>query len=362
MVQRVLAVSFAQVLRSVAILLLPLAFIALIAWTTAGSASGNTSDPIRAALWLWLACHHIPFSLILAPASSLGFFSYLPIGAIALAIFAIRYGFKRAQDRLDGDHHAPMTLRLSFSFFYALITTGIAWMSQSNGVKPVLYFAAGFGFVIAFLTTLTCGNRVKISRPILFASRVIAILLGMSFIYFAILIFLNLSTLGDITLVLEPGLFGAMALFVLNVLYLPNAAVAVLSYFAGSGFAVGTDTIISPFTHSIGTIPAFPLLAAVPTSSSRWSLLAVILIVLSGILLASWSVSLRSDVLFQSLFFIVIITALLGFLAGGSLMTDGMGAMGVSTWKFTLVLCSEIGAGALALFLLPFIRIKIGKR
>ena len=54
MLQRVLAVSFAQVLRTIAILLLPLAFISLIAWATAGSTTGNTSDPMRAAVWLWL--------------------------------------------------------------------------------------------------------------------------------------------------------------------------------------------------------------------------------------------------------------------------------------------------------------------
>ena len=52
MVQRVLSVSFTQILRVLALLLLPLAFISLIAWATAGSTSGNTSDPIRAAIWL----------------------------------------------------------------------------------------------------------------------------------------------------------------------------------------------------------------------------------------------------------------------------------------------------------------------
>ena len=362
MVQRVLAVSFAQVLRSIAILLLPLAFIALIAWTTAGSASGNTSDPIRAALWLWLGAHHIPFSLVLAPSSALGFFSYLPIGAILLPVFAIRYGFKRAIDRLDGNYQSLALLRLAFSFFYALLATGIAWISRSDGVKSVWYFASIFTFLIAFFTTLTCGVRVKISRPISFASRVVAILLGISFIYFAILIFLHLSTLRDITLVLQPGFFGAILLFILNVLYLPNAALAVLSYFAGSGFAVGADTIISPFAHTIGTIPAFPLLAAVPTTSSRWALLAIVGIFLSGCLLASWSMSLHASVFFQSLFFILIFTSVLGFIGGGSLMTDGMGAMGLSTWKFTLNLCAEIGAGALALYLLPRARIKVSAR
>jgi hypothetical protein len=362
MLQRVLAVSFAQVLRSVAILLLPFAFIALVAWTTAGSVSGNTSDPIRAALWLWLGSHHVPFSLILAPASSAGFLSYLPMGAIFLPIFAIRSGFNRALERLHGDYHSAMVVRFSFSTFYALIATGLAWLSRSDGVTPVWYLATLLAFLLAFLTSLTCGVRVKISRPVLFASRALAIVLGLSFIFLSALIFLNLKTLGNITTVLEPGFIGGLLLFLLNVLYLPNAAVAVLSYFAGSGFAVGAETIISPFSHSLGTIPAFPLLATLPTSTSRWSLFVAIGIVATGALLASWAMLLRSSVLIQTIFFIAIFAAVLGYLAGGSLITDSMGAIGVSAWKFPLALTLEMGLGALLIIAIPLVRVRVGRR
>ncbi len=72
MVQRVLAVTFAQALRSAGILLLPLAFITLIAWATAGSTTGTTSDPIRAALWIWLGAHHVHFDLSLSPTGVAG--------------------------------------------------------------------------------------------------------------------------------------------------------------------------------------------------------------------------------------------------------------------------------------------------
>ena len=43
MFQRVLAVTLAQVLRSISVVLLPIAFLSLIAWATAGSTNGNTS-------------------------------------------------------------------------------------------------------------------------------------------------------------------------------------------------------------------------------------------------------------------------------------------------------------------------------
>ena len=63
MIARALGVSFRQALRSVALTLFPLAFIALFAWASAGSTTGNTSDPVRASAWLYLGVHLIPFSI-----------------------------------------------------------------------------------------------------------------------------------------------------------------------------------------------------------------------------------------------------------------------------------------------------------
>ena len=52
MLQRVLGVTFAQALRSAAIVILPLAFITLIAWATAGSAriTGIAKEILRSAI------------------------------------------------------------------------------------------------------------------------------------------------------------------------------------------------------------------------------------------------------------------------------------------------------------------------
>ena len=362
MLQRVLSVSFAQVLRSIALLLFPLAFIALIAWTTAGSTSGNTSDPIRAALWLWLGAHHVPFSLTLAPASTAGFFSYLPMGAILLPFFCIRYGFNRALDRLHGDIGALTPVRLIFSSLYALLATLVALVAKSPGVEPVLLLAPVMAFIISYLSTLTCAAPSRISKPVAFASRLVAIIFGSGFVGLSILIFMNVSTISNIRTVLEPGFFGGILLFILNVLYLPNAAISALSYFSGAGFAVGNNTVISPFSYDIGSVPAFPLFGALPTSSSRLALIALIVIVGAGTLLASWTISLNTQVLIQSLFLVIISIALLGYLGGGSLMTDGMGSIGPSVWKFTLALSLEIALGAVLLLGLPVLRLKAFRR
>ena len=103
MFQRVLAVTLGQVVRSIALVLLPISFLSLIAWATAGSVNGNTTDPMRGAMWIWLGAHHLPFTLSLPPAGTPGLLSYLPLGALIFPILAIRSGFARSMEKLDDE-------------------------------------------------------------------------------------------------------------------------------------------------------------------------------------------------------------------------------------------------------------------
>ena len=355
MLQRVLAVSFAQVLRSVFVILLPLAFIALIAWATAGSATGNTSDPIRAALWLWLGAHHLPFFL---NGTTIGYLSFLPIGAMLIPFFALRAGFGNALSKLHGDFHNINSVRTIFAGQYALIATVLALVSRSTTVSPQWYLTPVFTFAIAYLATLIAGSRVRVSHAVSLASRVLAILLGFSFVILAILIFTNITTFKNISIVLQPGILGSFLLFALNAFYLPNAALAILGYFSGTGFAIGADTLVSPITHRLGELPALPLLSILPTTSSRWALLAIVLVITVGAALAIWAQSSSTSTLIQSFILLLIATALLSYLASGSLMTPAMSAVGLSIWKFTLSIAIEIGVGIALVVLLPQIRIR----
>jgi len=358
MLQRVLAVSFAQVFRTVAILLLPLGFISLIAWATAGSATGNTSDPMRAAIWLWLGAHHIPFFL---NGTATGYLSYLPIGAMLLPFFALRSGFGRAISKLHGDFHNIASVRTIFASQYALLVTLLALASRSPGVSSQWYLAPVFAFSIAYLAALTAGTRFRMSQAVSYATRVLAILLGASFIFLAISIFMNLSTFKNISIVLQPGFFGAILLFALNLFYLPNLAVSVLAYFTGTGFAVGAGTLVSPFTHRLGEIPALPILAVLPTSSTKWALVAVAFVIALGALMAAWAMTSSTQALVQAIVLLAISISLIAYLASGSLMTNAMSAVGVSIWKLVLSLIIELGIGVTAMIFIPQIRLRSSK-
>ena len=349
--QRVLLVSLSHVFRSAAFLLLPFSFIALVAWSTAGSASGSTTDPIRGALWIWLGAHHVPFQLSLPPTGVTGYLTYLPMGAVVLPFLVIRSSFARVLDKLKGDYHDVNVVRLNFSIIYALLVTTLAFMSRSNPVAAQWYLAPLFAFVIALISTMSVGNRVVPSRSLRMSLRVLSILLGFSLILVSILIFINFSQVRTITTSLQPGIFGGALLLILNILYLPNAAIAVGSYFSGTGLAVGTGTLVSPYWYNLGEIPALPLLGILPVGREPLSLIGILFFVGLGAILGFLTANFDIRAIAQSYLFTVVGLVLLGYLASGSLITAEMGAMGVSIWKFALSVALEMGVG-LALTLL----------
>ena len=344
--QRVLSVSLSHVLRATAILLIPFSFISLIAWATAGSASGSTTDPIRGAVWIWLGAHHIPFQLTLPPTGIAGYLSYLPIGGVVLPFIAVRSAFTRAVDRMSGYFHDINGVRVIFSAIYALIVTLLAIISRAHAVTPQWYLAPLISFVIALLATLTAGSRVSPSRAVRVSSRITALILGAGLLILALLIAINFNQVRIITVSLQPGIFGGALLLFLNLLYLPNAAIAAVSYFSGTGLAVGAGTLVSPLSYHLGQIPALPLLGVLPTSRIPLALFGLLFFIGIGALLVLWSLPFGIQTVIQSFIFTLFAILILGYLASGSLITSEMGAVGVSIWKFSLSIAIELGVGA----------------
>ena len=353
MITRVLGAALPQVLRSVAWLLLPTSFIALLAWATAGSATGNTGDPLRAALWIWIGAHSIPFDLSLPPSGLAGHLSYLPLGALIFPVLAIRSGVARTIERLDNDSSLVGAARAAFAVGYTLFALAASFFSKTDSIRPVWYFAIIYVLPFTLLCAATVGRRVALGQGFLYGSRIIALLLGLSSIVFGILLLVNISMVKNLTTVLQPGIFGGFLLLLLNILYIPNAIVSTLAYFSGVGFAVGSGTLVSPTSFRLNKIPAMPLLGALPENKSLISLVGVLVIVAAGALLVTWTISLDQKVLVQSLIVAVLLAAFVGYSGSGALITDAMSAVGVSTWKFTLAIAAQLGLGAALAIYLP---------
>jgi len=353
MLTRVLGAALPQVLRSVAWLLLPTSFIALLAWATAGSATGNTGDPLRAALWIWIGAHSIPFDLSLPPSGLAGHLSYLPLGALIFPVLAIRSGVARTIERLDNDSSLVGAARAAFAVGYTLFALAASFFSKTDSIRPVWYFAIIYVLPFTLLCAATVGRRVALGQGFLYGSRIIALLLGLASIVFGILLLVNISMVKNLTTVLQPGIFGGFLLLLLNILYIPNAIVSTLAYFSGVGFAVGSGTLVSPTSFRLNKIPAMPLLGALPENKSLISLVGVLVIVAAGALLVTWTISLDQRVLVQSLIVAVLLAAFVGYSGSGALITDAMSAVGVSTWKFTLAIAAQLGLGAALAIYLP---------
>jgi len=343
MFQRVLAVTLVQVVRCISVVLLPIAFLSLIAWATAGSTNGNTSDPIRAAIWLWLGAHHLAFNLTIGAAS--GWLTYLPLGALIFPVLAIRSGFKRSMERLDNDYQSIALARTLFVSLYVAITASIAFLVTTDAVKPVWYLTPLVTIPIATLSVLSAERRKISSQPIFFATRIISAFLGFAFLALGISLLVNIRIVQDLTQVLEPGILGGVLLLILNVLYLPNAAVAAIGYFAGVGFGIGNGTNISPLSHQVPEILALPLLGALPAGKFPFALIAILIFIAAGVALTSWTLNQRPEVLWQTFTLVLIAVAFISWAASGSLMTQALSAVGVSIWKVTLAIGVEMALG-----------------
>ena len=77
---------------------------------------------------------------------------------------------------------------------------------------------------------------------------------------------------------------GATVIALGQLLYLPTLVLWAVSFAAGPGFALGTDTAVTPAATQVGALPGIPVLGAVPDSTSSWLLLLVLLPVAVGAL------------------------------------------------------------------------------
>ncbi|GAA1023213.1 DUF6350 family protein [Amycolatopsis albidoflavus] len=122
----------------------------------------------------------------------------------------------------------------------------------------------------------------------------------------------------------EPSFGSSFGLFLLSVLYLPNAVVAAMSFVSGPGFSIGTLDV-----HLIGyrggSVPGVPLLGGIPEHAASWWPVLLVLPLAVGVLVG-WSVRAVDEDPAARLRVVVVAGAVVGFgcvllgtLAGGRL-------------------------------------------
>ena len=349
MVARAIAVTLQQVIRSTILILFPIAFTTLFAWATAGSTYGSTSDPMRAAIWLWLGSHLTPFNV--SSESMTGYLSLLPIGALLLPALAIRIGFRRSVERI-GDHKST---RSYFILWYLIIYCLLAIVASNTQASIDWRRGPLTLLLILFLSTTSVNAAKSLKLPI----NLFLVMLGIAGLVFTASLIINFETAKNLTVVLQPGIIGGTLLLLLQLAYLPNVFIATLSYIFGAGIFLGANTQISPLDFSLREIPAIPVLAALPSGEITWLALPTIMIFIYGWL--NLRVLLRANSFIkikrQSILRFVVISvagfAAVSALSSGSLITANMSPVGVNIARASWIIGTQLLLALLIQIYLP---------
>jgi hypothetical protein len=338
MVARRFLITLQQVIRSVLIILFPLAFITLFAWATAGSTNGTTSDPMRAALWLWLGSHLTPFHITSNEIT--GYLSYLPLGAVILPWLSMRVGFRRIVAVIENKKMSRAYFILTYLITYSLLAL-IASNSQVSVDYPrgiaILLF-------LLFLATTTVNFEILVKLP----GQLFLIMLGLSGLIFSLNLLVNFSIAKNLTIVLHPGIIGGILLLMVQILYLPNLFFSTFSYILGSGFSLGSATDITPFIFNLREIPAIPVLAALPAGKFPWIItLSIMLFVyalinLNKIKALDIDKKSKQQLYLRFLIISVLGSAILAFVSSGSLISANMNPVGVNPLRIGAIVFGHI--------------------
>lgn len=363
-------VAFQQAVRSLTLILLPLAFISLITWATAGSSTGNTADPLRAAIWFFLVAHHIPLDLSLSNTALTGDLTFFPIGALLIPFLAVRSAYQRMLAVLE--QHTLRDKRsyvLSLAFMYALLGSFISLFALGTTVRAQFYIVFLVLFAVAAISGFLASNllpehalQFPWQRGLRIAWISTLAMTGFGGLIFTLSLIWHFPTVLNLTQVIEPGFFGGLAFFAIQVLYLPNFAISALSYIAGSGVVIGDGSWLNPFVHRIDEIPAIPLLGGLPVNSYPPLIIGAAFVLFLGVVAAKYGVETYSDkeeqkrYFLSSAAFVFALSLIVGRAASGELLSDNLSSVGPHWWLLPIIVTVEFGIGIMIWILIPKIQ------
>jgi len=353
-----------------------LAAVVLVAWVADAGPGSTGTDAIRAAADAWLLAHGGGLTV---PA---GHLRGIPLGLTVLAAVVLhRAGASLARAVEVPDLAAAGRAVAALAVPYALLAAAVAAVAGTAtaassaplaGIGALLLAAAAGGRGV--LRAAGLGPALVRRVPSWLPAVGRAVLAGVAALVAAGLALLLVVLVGragrfaELVGALQPGFVGGVILLLGCVLLLPNGALWTVAYAAGPGFTVGAGTGVSPFGVTLGPVPSFPLLAALPGDGVPAPVVRAVLLlpVLAGVL-AGWVVGRRLPaasgagrlpalptgrvarpatygLLAGAL--VALVTAVLAVLAGGALGPGYLAAVGPSGWQVAAALAVEVAVPA----------------
>jgi hypothetical protein len=260
--------------------------VAVIGWFLADAgAHGDTTDALRIGADAWLLGHggHLTVAGTPVGITPLGLTAVLLVGAFRAGRWAADGAAPADDDRTLGVATAVCTgVYVVLAVVLAEVAGRGAAVSLPRtvlgavlvaGCAGGLGLATGSGRLAAwwdeapgYLRSITEGALAGAGFAVAASALVVAVALAMSFNDAA-------SVFSSLRLSFGDGLM----LLLVSALVAPNAVLLGLSWLAGPGFAVGTGTSVTVSAATLGPVPAFPLLAALPGDGGQPGWMVVLL-------------------------------------------------------------------------------------
>ena len=345
-----------------------LTMLALIGWIAAPHAGLGLTGVLRTAALLWLIGHHVGFAL-----PGAGRIGMLPLGLVllpgALLWRAGRWVVRAGRvSRLRHVGYAALALAVP----YAMVAAALALASSSSMATASLSEAVACPFLLALTAGGLGGARALTSWPRLVGllpdrlrsltvgtAGALAVLVAVGALIAGSSLALHLKEFRAVEGTLDPGAVGSALLLLAQLAYVPNAVVWAISFTLGPGFAFGTGTVIAPTGSALGQLPAFPMLAALPSGvhSGVPPLLSVGVLVVpylagafGGLLMTRAAPVLALETApvwgFACGVLAGCVLGVLAAVAGGPLGDGRLAAVGPSGWQVGAVAALEVGVAA----------------
>ncbi len=240
----------------------------------------------------------------------------VPLGLTALTAWALwRIGL-RVGDAISGhgpdadrlaDGERDWTVAIAASVFtvgylvVAMITLRLAGSAETapSSARVVLWslllcaafgataIATGSGRLAIWAQGVPAWLRAALAGGL----RILATFLVLSTALLLVALVADLSAAVNVMSRLHTGAGDATVYTVLTATLVPNAALYAASYLLGPGFVVGAGTLVSPTLVSLGPVPMFPLLAALPDNGPTpgWTAYLVAVPPLVAVAGAAWA-------------------------------------------------------------------------
>ena len=337
----------------------------LLVWAADGRSGSGAGAALRTAGQVWLVAHGAGLEV---PG---GAFGLVPLGLAALPVaLLLRAAGHTARECRVTSLRGAGQLALAVGLPYGVLTAVVASLLRGPDVHSVVWQSLVAGAAIGVLGALSGALRAarlwpavlpalpdRLARLGSATTAALLVVLGAGAVLAGGSLFAHLGRADDLAAAVAPGFVGGLALLLLGLLLVPNAAVWGAAWLAGPGFHVGTGTAVGPFGTHLGPVPALPLLAALPGPVPPWLGVLALLVPLAGGGLAGvlvlrrltapgYLTGCREAALVGPCAGAV--AALAAWLSGGPVGGDRLADLGPSPWRVGLALAVEVSVGAAA--------------